>query len=112
MTFNFNNLKRETFDMIFPGETEVSLHLIRPLKSQVELLISTTQEFDEIVKNGKATTEQLKTLTSVTAEMLSRNKENKKFTADEVLNKFDVDELIYFIDSYLSFVLSFTNLKN
>ncbi|MGN0174570.1 MAG: hypothetical protein ACI39F_09035 [Acutalibacteraceae bacterium] len=112
MVFNFNDLKRETFDMIFPGEKEVSLHLLRPLKGQVNTLISATQEFDDIVKNQKATPEQMKLLTSVTAEMLSRNTENKKFTADEVLNKFDVDELIYFIDSYLSFVLSFTNLKN
>lgn len=112
MVFDLNKLKRETFDMIMPGDTEVSLHLLRPIKSQINTISSAASAIDEMVVNKKVTNEQLEVLTSVTAEMLSRNLENKHFTTDEVLNKFDVDEMIYFIDNYLSFVLSFTTEKN
>lgn len=112
MVFDFNKLKRETFDMIMPGDSEVSLHLLRPIKSQINTISSAVNAIDEMVASQQVTNEQLDLLTTVTAEMLSRNLENKHYTKDNILDKFDVDEMIYFIDNYLSFVLSFTTEKN
>lgn len=112
MTFDFNKLKRETFDIIFPTESEISLHVLRPLKNQLEELITVSDVFDEISKNKKATPEQQKTLIETSAMVLSRNIEGKTYTPEDIERKFDVDDLFYLLDGYLSFVFSLSDRKN
>lgn len=112
MTFDFNKIRRETFDVILPNDKEVSLHILRPTKAQLEEYISSAEEINKINETKKVSAEQQKLLVEIGVNILSRNKENRIFTTDEVNKIFDIDDLFMLFDAYLDYVFDLSNLKN
>lgn len=87
------------------------------LTTPTKRLLSKILSMDSILKtseeeNTSINEETIDSLYEISAEIMSTNKTNTKVDSEELANLMDIEDLILFFNTYMSYIEKVTNLKN
>lgn len=112
---NFNNIKRHYWRVVLSDDEQTKLDIKLAEKSTVVKLMDIYKDIDDL-KN--ITVEELQDrdilddLYNICAILLSRNKQGRIFTKEEVAAMWDVEEIIIFCHGYTQFIEDEVKRKN
>lgn len=106
---NFKNRKKEFFTVTLPDDTV--LILSTPSKKIMNRLISLKAVFDNFNEN-EGDTGIIDELYEACALVMSRNKTGKIITNEYLEETFDFDDILYFFEEYMNFVVEVADTKN
>lgn len=89
-------------------DESIIVNIEPPKRKQLKKILSLTKS----VNDNKFSEEDIDSLYEAAEIALSKNKENKSFTADEIEGYLDLGALVVFFDGYYSWVVENINQKN
>ena len=107
-SLNFNNVKKEYLTITLRDENKTTIMVGTPTKSDLtELAI-----MYENLKGGENDIDQIDDLYNLCAKLMNRNKGGIKITAEHLSECMDVEDIMLFINAFMSFVNDLANAKN
>ena len=109
MELNFNKVTKSYLKIVFIDGR--SFLVGTPNKNLLDKIMA----MDSKLKTNNAndmSVDQVDELYKISGEMISVNKTNEKLTGKELGEIWDVEDLILFFNTYMTFLESITNLKN
>ena len=88
------------------------------LTTPTKRLLNKILEMDSVLKTNDGeevntlNEETIESLYKISSEIMSTNKTNTKVTSDELGDMWDIEDLILFFNTYMSYLESVTNSKN
>lgn len=101
---NFNTLKRKTMTIIMNDEEQTKLNVCVPKKEMLDNMIA--------IKDVEENEESVNMLYEVCAELISNNREKKTYTADELKDILEFEDLLVFVQYFTDFINEVQNSKN
>lgn len=111
MKLDFNKINKTYLTItLTDGKTYM---LTTPTKRLLNKILS----MDSILKtseeeNTSINGETIDSLYEISAEIMSTNKTNTKVSSEELANLMDIEDLMLFFNTYMSYIEKVTNLKN
>lgn len=106
-TLDFNTLKKRFLTVKLADENKTTLLITMPTKAIFDEFIGLKNMTDENIND-----EILDEIYGVCAKILSCNKNGIKISKDKVIETFDFEDAITFIEVYTEFISEVTNQKN
>lgn len=104
---DFNKVKKQYFEITLNDDGQTLLHLMTPTKRQMsELGDALSMVGDEL------TFENVNTLYEIVAKIMSRNRELRVVTAEQLSDLLDYEDLTLFINKYAEFIAELVKEKN
>ena len=94
---------------VMPGE--ITLDVLTPTKATKDLFSSLGEALIRVGKK-QGTDEDIENIFGTTALILSRNKQGKTFTKNELENMFDTDDVVNILLAYADFLTETIKSKN
>lgn len=101
--FDFNNIKRQTMDVILPGGELVKVNT--PSKALFEKFNVLSKKLNEI--NSDSDIDAIDVMYDVLTSILNNNSSNYTTTKAKVKKLIGFDEVIYFFKAYNEFISEF-----
>lgn len=113
-TLDFTKRKKEFLTVKLKDDDKTVLAVNMPKKYVYECLLECVDIFEQIdqTNDTETITNGMNALYEACALALSNNKSQKTFTADEVAEFFDFEDLVVFFTAYLNFVNESAEVKN
>lgn len=103
IALDFRKQKKACLKIILNDEVGTKLSLLQPTKSLFQKMTSMSEEVGSI---DYADLDALDEVYGVCAELMSRNKEDIKVTAEMLAGILDFEDIVLFLQSYGEFVAS------
>lgn len=110
-TLNFNNVKKTYLTVTLADENNTTLMIGTPTKAMMDNLVA-LQDSLTSVSEEEASTEATDELYSECANLMSRNKAGIKITKEFLVNVFDFEDIVIFLNAYMEFITEVTSGKN
>ena len=107
---NFNDITKRYLTITFTDEHKTTIMVGTPTKTLLRELINLTTKIDNTETEDSFGT--LDALYDVCAKVMSRNKAGVKITKEFLEDNFDFEDILLFLNKYMSFISEITRQKN
>lgn len=113
-TLDFTKTKKQYLTVKLNDDENTVLAVNTPTKAIYEVLFECYGKLNEVenVKDVETLTDVISALYEACAMAISNNKNRKHFTASDLEDLFDFDDLVLFFTTYMDFVGEVANTKN
>lgn len=111
MKLDFNKINKTYLTItLTDGKTYMLTTPTKRLLNKILSMDSILKTSDE--ENTSINEETIDSLYEISAEIMSTNKTNTKVSSEELANLMDIEDLMLFFNTYMSYIEKVTNLKN
>ena len=108
---NFNRINKKYLSVTLADEKETTLLIGSPTKAIMDDLLIIKSGLENVTDDD-IDPETLNDMYDATAKIMSRNKAGVKITVEKLSNLFDIEDIMIFFNSYMSFMEEITDTKN
>lgn len=111
-TLDLNKAKRPSFMLTLQDEEQTKVTITIPSEGLIAEMQSLAPDLMDTIKNGDK--EGIEAVYNMAADLISCNRDFKKFTGEELREKYnmDLESAVLFFSAYMDFITDITNEKN
>lgn len=109
-TLNFNTVRKQYLTLTFNDENKTTVMVGTPTKAIMTELLAVSKSLES--DGDEISQDTLDELFYISARVISRNKGGVNITKEFLEELFDIEDLLLFFNTYMSFITELANTKN